>query len=326
MRNLNIFKALALFSAVILVQAFSASGVKAAECTRTNGEIDDNNFTTGTKKCTVTPDLAVFPLLKIGLCEKIPTYANYLSNCKFILEYATAEDVQIAKGSSVQLKNNLTLNEGTYKAAVLVIGNTIGLKHSDIFETDHNGQEADGSVFYVSPGKYCSTRKSTGNLDQFDSANGGISDGEVSTLESFLICDDEAIVAGLYTEDRGAYFAVDEDTGDEILCSLDNAGAVVAPAALETSNATVGTVQICALAADGVTPEQPGVQQLAIQTLPKAVVINSNTSFIDVGFELTNMLQFEQHNAAGTIPGNASTTHTFTNAFVESVGLKITTK
>ena len=51
------------------------------------------------------------------------------------------------------------------------------------------------------------------------------------------------------------------------------------------------------MAANGTTPAQPGVQQLAIQTLPTAVKINANTTSINVGFELTNMLQFEQHSA-----------------------------
>jgi hypothetical protein len=80
------------------------------------------------------------------------------------------------------------------------------------------------------------------------------------------------------------------------------------------------------MAANGTTPAQPGVKQLAIQTLPTSVVINATTSSIDVGFELSNMLLFEQHDANGTLSGGSILSYTFTNAFVESVGLKITTK
>ena len=65
-----------------------------------------------------------------------------------------------------------------------MVGNTIGLKHSDVFATSHNGNEVDDDAFNVSQGKYCSTRAYTGNQDMFDSANGGVSDGEVATLES----------------------------------------------------------------------------------------------------------------------------------------------
>ena len=317
MKNLNIIKIFALFSAVIFLQAFSASGAKAAACDRTNGEILASNFSSnGT--CTVTPDVAMFPLHKIGLCEEVPTYENYLTNCKFLIEYSTPKDVQVSKNTVIQLNDSITLDEGTYKAAVLVVGNTIGLKHSDVFATSHNGNEVDDDEFNVSQGKYCSTRAYTGNQDMFDSANGGVSDGEVATLESFLDCSDEALTPGLYKEDKGAYES-------NSLCTI-SSDLVVAPSALTTTNSTVGKVQICAMAANGTTPAQPGVKQLAIQTLPTSVIINANTSSIDVGFELTNMLLLEQHNANGTLSGGSISSYTFTNAFVESVGLKITTK
>ena len=317
MKNLNIIKIFALFSAVIFLQAFSASGAKAAACDRTNGEILASNFSSnGT--CTVTPDVAMFPLHKIGLCEEVPTYENYLTNCKFLIEYSTPKDVQVSKNTVIQLNDSITLDEGTYKAAVLVVGNTIGLKHSDVFATSHNGNEVDDDEFNVSQGKYCSTRAYTGNQDMFDSANGGVSDGEVATLESFLDCSDEALTPGLYKEDKGAYES-------NSLCTI-SSDLVVAPSALTTTNSTVGKVQICAMAANGTTPAQPGVKQLAIQTLPTTVIINANTSSIDVGFELTDMLLLEQHNANGTLSGGSISSYTFTNAFVESVGLKITTK
>ena len=317
MKNLNIIKIFALFSAVIFVQAFSSSGAKAAACDRTNGEILASNFSSnGT--CTVTPDVAMFPLHKIGLCEEVPTYENYLTNCKFLIEYSTPKDVQVSKNTVIQLNDSITLDEGTYKAAVLVVGNTIGLKHSDVFATSHNGNEVDDDEFNVSQGKYCSTRAYTGNQDMFDSANGGVSDGEVATLESFLDCSDEALTPGLYKEDKGAYES-------NSLCTI-SSDLVVAPSALTTTNSTVGKVQICAMAANGTTPAQPGVKQLAIQTLPTSVIINANTSSIDVGFELTDMLLLEQHNANGTLSGGSISSYTFTNAFVESVGLKITTK
>ena len=317
MKNLNLLKIFALFSAVIFLQAFSASGAKAAACDRTNGEILASNFSSnGT--CTVTPDVAMFPLHKIGLCEEVPTYENYLTNCKFLIEYSTPKDVQVSKNTVIQLNDSITLDEGTYKAAVLVVGNTIGLKHSDVFATSHNGNEVDDDEFNVSQGKYCSTRAYTGNQDMFDSANGGVSDGEVATLESFLDCSDEALTPGLYKEDKGAYES-------NSLCTI-SSDLVVAPSALTTTNSTVGKVQICAMAANGTTPAQPGVKQLAIQTLPTSVIINANTSSIDVGFELTDMLLLEQHNANGTLSGGSISSYTFTNAFVESVGLKITTK
>ena len=44
----------------------------------------------------VTPDVAMFPLIKVGLCEEVPTYENYLTNCKFLLSTAQPKEVQIS--------------------------------------------------------------------------------------------------------------------------------------------------------------------------------------------------------------------------------------
>jgi len=321
MKNSNILKTITLFSSVIFLQILSATMSQADTCIRDgdNIEILETNFdASGT--CTVTPDIAIFPLLKVGLCKEVPTYENYLANCNFLVEYSTAESVEVSTSTTIQLANSITLDEGTYEAAVLVVGNTIGLKHSDIFENTQSGQEydTDEDEYVISRGKYCSTRSHTGNLDQFDSANGANGETEVITLESFLNCSSSALTAGTYTEDVGAYLA------DEI-CGLDVEGKVDAPDDLTTESDEIGIVQICALDANG-DPDQPGVQQLAIQTLPDPVTINSETSTINVGFELTDMLIFERHDAAGIFNDADVLGETFINAFVESVGLKITTE
>ena len=107
MKNLNILKTITLFAAVIFLQAFSATEVKAAECTRTNGAIDASNFTSN-GVCQVTPDVAMFPLLKIGLCAEVPTFENYLTKCEFLMEYASQKQVLVSKGTTIKLKDNLT--------------------------------------------------------------------------------------------------------------------------------------------------------------------------------------------------------------------------
>lgn len=314
MKNLILVKIVALFTVVMLSQLVSATGAKAATCSRVGDEIKDSNFSDG-GDCTVTPDAAMFPIYKLGLCEEVPTLDNYLSDCKFLVEYSTPKEVEVSKDTTIQLNDNITITEGTYKAAVLVVGNTIGLKHVDIFQSNQNGNEPDGDEFNVSQGKYCSTRTYTGNQDMFDSEdNAGV---KVETLESFLDCAAEPLPAGWYKEDKGAYFST-------TLCD-DSTGSIVAPAALTTENSSVGKVQICATANDGTTPAQPGVKQVAVQTLPAPVTISANTTSIDVGFELTDMLLIEKHIASGTLGGPISS-FTFTNAFVESIGLKITTK
>ena len=93
MNNSNIFKTFSFLSTIIFIHAFSATNVEAASCSSTagymtsEGEITDAGVTA---KCTVTPDIAYFPVYKIGLCTEVPTYENYQTKCNLIFDKSSA--------------------------------------------------------------------------------------------------------------------------------------------------------------------------------------------------------------------------------------------
>ena len=68
MKNLNIFKAITLFSAIIFLQTFSATGAKAANCSELGSgevpiEVDEE------RECTTSPTSLVFKIYELSLCQ-----------------------------------------------------------------------------------------------------------------------------------------------------------------------------------------------------------------------------------------------------------------
>ncbi len=102
-----------------------ADNLSAVSCDRNaDGEIEDTSIPPG-GGCTVTPDEVHFPIYKFGLCEEIPTYQNYLTACKFLYDSTSGETVAVTTSSNFQLAENVTIDEGTYEATVVLVGNTI---------------------------------------------------------------------------------------------------------------------------------------------------------------------------------------------------------
>ena len=102
MKNSNIIKTLSFLSVSILLQIFTATVSQAASC---DNYISEGAITNAgvTAKCTVTPDIAYFPVYKIGLCTEVPTYENYQTKCNLIFDKSSA--VLLIKLSSVKISN-----------------------------------------------------------------------------------------------------------------------------------------------------------------------------------------------------------------------------
>ena len=108
----------------------STDYLSAVSCDRNaDGEIEDTSIPPG-GGCTVTPDEVHFPIYKFGLCEEVPTYQNYLTACKFLYDSTSGETVAVTISSNFQLAENVTIDEGTYEATVVLVGNTIKVRHS----------------------------------------------------------------------------------------------------------------------------------------------------------------------------------------------------
>ena len=254
---------------------FYTINLEAASCSRNaNGEILDASIA---PDCTVTPDEVHFPIYKFGLCEEIPTYQNYLTACEFLYDSVAGETIAITASSNFQLAESATIVPGIYEAAVVLVGNTIGVRHSEVFDVDWDGVEDPDSVPAIdSTGKYCSTRLDSGSEDDFDSN---------------LDCADEPLQAGLFSETVGAYH-----TGGA--CSIVG-GSVVSNLSFTTNS---GSTTVCGMLDEDtletyVGQDTDATRQLITQIFTTEVTISPDTASLDIAFKVTDMLAIE--NPAG---------------------------
>ena len=254
---------------------FYTINLEAASCSRNaNGEILDASIA---PDCTVTPDEVHFPIYKFGLCEEIPTYQNYLTACEFLYDSVAGETIAITASSNFQLAESATIVPGIYEAAVVLVGNTISVRHSEVFDVDwdgHNGLPvpADAAL----SGKYCSTRLDSGSEDDFDSN---------------LDCADEPLQAGLFSETVGAYHTAGA-------CSIVG-GSVVSNLSFTTNS---GSTTVCGMLDEDtletyVGQDTDATRQLITQIFTTEVTISPDTASLDIAFKVTDMLAIE--NPAG---------------------------
>ena len=315
----NILKTFSFLLAIIFIHASSAINVQAASCSPTyvnsDGEITDAGVTA---KCTVTPDTAYFPVYQIGLCTEVPTYENYQTKCNLIFDKSTSVEITVNssnKSTSMDIAgaSGISLDNGTYEAAIILLGNTISLKHTATFESKRNGQELNGSTYSTSNGTdangtVCVTRATSGNEDDF--GTGG--------LESFLDCyenvDGDNPAAGKFIESGGAYLT------EGVVCKIES-GVVVAPDVMTITDASGDLVKYCGMkdkdtletySSSSVTD---ATRQLVIQDFQTPVVTTSNTTAVNIGFKVTNMLAVEERTASSV---------QYTNYFIDAMSLNFT--
>lgn len=270
--SISKFSLLIIFSASFLL--LHSVNLEAASCDRNaNGEILDTSIT---PDCTVTPDEVHFPIYKFGLCEEIPTYQNYLTACEFLYDSVAGETVVVTASSNVKLMENATIFPGIYEAAVVLVGNTISVRHSEVFDVDWDGIEDAGPPVIGSSGKYCSTRLDSGSEDDFDSN---------------LDCADDPLEAGLFSETVGAYHTAGA-------CSIVG-GSIVSNLSFTTNS---GSTTVCGMLDEDTLEtyaagDTDATRQLIVQTFANEVTISPDTVSLDIAFKVTDMLSIE--NPAG---------------------------
>ena len=258
-----------IFSASFLL--LYSVNLEAASCSRNaNGEILDGSIA---PDCTVTPDEVHFPIYKFGLCEEIPTYQNYLTACEFLYDSVAGETVVVTASSNFKLMENATIFPGIYEAAVVLVGNTISVRHSEVFDVDWDGiEDPDPVPPITSTGKYCSTRLDSGSEDDF---------------ASNLDCADAPLEAGLFSETVGAYHT----TG---ACSIVG-GSIVSNLSFTTNS---GSTTVCGMLDEDtletyVGDDTDATRQLIVQTFNNEVTISPDTVALDIAFKVTDMLSLE---------------------------------
>ena len=151
MKNSNIIKLIAFFSAVILIQAFNATGVQAAACTASSNS-----------SCEVTPSSVKFKFFEVGLCKSKPTKPSAgskfdMSDCNILFKNTNGVEVNISDlDVSIPLADNLTITEDTYTRAYMIIDNAFEMKVEHQFNTARIAKNSTGNT----TGTYCYTNGS----------------------------------------------------------------------------------------------------------------------------------------------------------------------
>jgi len=302
-----------LFSLFFIFGSASSYAATPACTINANGEVtnDINALDAGDMKgCYVTPDAVYIPVYRVGLCSSVPTYENYLTECTFVFNSATAKEVEVVKNQAFNVADNITLTEGSYPASVLLLGTTIGYKHTVNFTLPQDGW-SDAAV--LTEGKTCVSRTVSGNADDIGVSAGG----------GFYECGASSLTAGKFTENEGAYW----DNSECVISS----GVVSRPdSSAHEYTTSSGSAVMCGMANES-THETGGdgnggtnaTRQLLIQTFNDPITISAATSSLEIGLKVTDMLGLERHKFDNS-KTDFQDPQGYYNAFLDGVELKIT--
>lgn len=168
----------------ITLALLGAGTVTANVCPRVGGAVDLSQLTTSNGKdynCNYTPDGMKLKLFKIFLCAQLPTLADYDAICEPLVNFPTGKDVVVtADGTTPILDGSVTLKEGTYSHAVILVENRLGSKFVQTFSHPIQGNNGVGTTcwsngndakisyesFALGPGDYTKFSASCGTLAQ----------------------------------------------------------------------------------------------------------------------------------------------------------------
>ena len=155
MKNLSIFKAVALFSAIIFLHVFSATGAKAytAFTFNSDNQITDDMSSYG--DCMTDPTHRKVSAYKVGLCTELPYATNYKQVCDFLYDETTPIELEAIKNSSVSvpgLDANKLIEGREYKFTVLLFSNKTYVKSLFNFPSDRQGASGTGKWCWTNGG------------------------------------------------------------------------------------------------------------------------------------------------------------------------------
>jgi len=224
--------------------------------TTNSSQWDDGNGDEG--YCALTPDSMLLKVYEFGLCTGASSPTDK-SNCTTLFESAAGTTVDLAVGVSASLTDNISLIEGTYTNAYLVLSNVTSLK--SIMEFDTPRTDFDGNT-----GKFCYTDGRSVDDDE----------------DSIMTCSNSAAGATHSVETINFY---DWQTGNHT-SQVPNYQATVA--------GTSTTTDLYMIKSDGQLSGR-FEDDFAIygdQTLAQPVTISPSTTALDLGISVTNGVSF----------------------------------
>ena len=141
MKNIKIMKAIAVLS-VTLVCGFWGSVSVAATCSGTS---------TGPNECHKEVTTFKLKVYEFGLCTDYPTVADR-SKCTELFKNTTGFDLAISKNASLPLGGTVTLTEGIYTHAYIIVDKYTHLKSVHEFSADRKDMAGNTGKFCYSNG------------------------------------------------------------------------------------------------------------------------------------------------------------------------------
>lgn len=145
-----------MFRSVFLLLCLWFSGAAAAdwntwsECQyNSDGEIITNQ--NGFVDCVTSTGTQLITLQYIGLCESLPSVANYQNTCVTLFNEPTGRPLNISKGSIISLFDNteVSIPEGTYTHAAIRVDAMIKIKAEYSFDKPMLGMSGIGKTCWT---------------------------------------------------------------------------------------------------------------------------------------------------------------------------------
>tara|TARA_B110000208_G_scaffold125268_1_gene152637 strand:- start:430 stop:1353 length:924 start_codon:yes stop_codon:yes gene_type:complete len=141
MKNSNIIKIASFFCAIIFIQAFSAKEVKAAECSALTGTDIPTPNASGNRSCTATPTFLRLKFYEAGICKNDTFNSAKTSidktNCAILFENTNGQPGDItAADTDIQLSDNVSIDEGEYTHAYILIDSEWNFQLRHEFDSD----------------------------------------------------------------------------------------------------------------------------------------------------------------------------------------------
>jgi len=294
---MKLFKIVSLIITVSLMIVFfkPTESFAQAVCQSVNGEITTLGNSAevtgfgGIGWCLITPEKMQIELDYIGLCKSQPAWNTYLTDCNEVFSSSPARLTTISKETPFDLGTEISIEEGEYPYAVIVVSNKI--KHSSAikFNSVRNGY---GPVRGTpSSGQWC------WSIDDPNSrSSSGIGDGQND----------------LYIAECGNSLPSQLGYNSSIATSVRDGNGARSDLSSGTTDSTTWDVYLVDSAKNrnwdaGNQVVTNASYFIGIQKFNNSVQITPNTSNVDLGFKLTNT--FGLNVDMTTLDGNGDMSH-----------------
>ena len=251
-----------------------------------NGRVTNVDAGGSSDFCRLSAQEFTINLKYAGLCTSQPNETNFRSVCSAVFDNTAGQDITVTENASLPLVDEITLPEGIFTHAWLLVGNTVKYKASASFDPVRTGKTGTGQFCWTLPGN---TSPGIGSIN------------DASARTSWLADCGSAVPTELGTSYSTIIMLTDFSTGNFVNYS-------------SGTNAS-GTWLVRLLDADGTASDiQPNgsftrlaTQMGGVQTFTTPVDLTPNATNVDIGFRLENTF--------GVLLGDVGGTDTYVPRF-----------